>query len=149
MMLAKLATGLAIALVLAACGPPKGRPAAEVLADLEPHYGKTITIRATLRSGARCHQESEKWMAYCKDCQSCRGPLVVDAPGVDIEHADDWPMILGGTWEYKDIRCQGPLEKIECHPFTPGQTYVIRGFLERNRPPRLLVEKFWPAAADQ
>ena len=131
-------------LFLIACGPPKGVPVEEILADIDYHYGKTITIRTKIVSGARCRQDTEsgEWKTYCKDCQFCKGPMVID-PGKKIESADDWPMILGGTWDYKDIRCKGPLNEIECHPFEFGKTYVIRGRLEKHKPPKLLLSKFW------
>ena len=132
------------ALFLTACGPPKGVPVSEILEDIDFHYGKTITIRTQIVSGARCRQDTEggEWQTYCKDCQYCKGPMVID-PGKKIESASDWPMILGGTWEYKDIRCKGPLNAIVCHPFEFGKTYVIRGKLEKHKPPKLLLSKFW------
>jgi len=129
--------------MITACGPPKGTPVTEILSDVDFHYGKTITIRTKFVSGARCRQGEEgEWKTYCKDCQYCKGPMVVD-PGEKVGASPDWPMILGGTWEYKDIRCKGPLNKVECHPFEIGKTYVVRGKLEKHKPPKLLVSKFW------
>lgn len=127
------------------CGPPKGKPVEEVLANLDAHRGKTIAIKTKLRSGARCRQgEDGEWKTYCKDCIYCRGPLVVDAASTSTR-ADDWAMILGGTWEYEDIRCKGPLNEVKCYPFDLDKTYIIQGKLESQRPPKLLVEKFWEA----
>ena len=138
-----LATCVAIALI-AGCGAPKGQDPREVVDNIEAYYGRTVTIRAQFKSGARCRQGDDgEWKTYCKDCQYCRGPLVVDLPGTSTAAAD-WPMILGGTHDYKDIRCKGPLNKVECHPFEPGQTYVVRGVVTRDAPPKLLVSKFWP-----
>lgn len=135
----------AIAAFIGACGPPRAMPVEEVLNQLPRFKGKLITIRTMLRSGARCRQGEEgEWKTYCKDCVYCRGPLVVEPPGtVTSTNVLDWPMILGGTWEYKDIRCKGPLNAVECYPFQEGKTYVIRGMLEDQQPPKLLVEKFW------
>jgi len=131
--------------LLMACSAPEGTPVESILGDLNFHYGKTITVRTKLASGARCRvgDEEGEWKTYCKDCQYCRGPLVVSPDGERSENELDWPMILGGTWEYQDIRCKGPLDEIVCYPFVPGRTYVIRGVLERHQPPRLLVNKWW------
>src|SRR5207245_5016112 len=97
-------------LALAACGPPASKPAEEVLKDLGSYGGKIVTIRARFRSGARCRQgDSGEWRTYCKDCQYCRGPIVLATSSTVAEGLDDWPLILGGTWDDKDIRCKGPL----------------------------------------
>lgn len=134
---------LLTALLMTACGPPQGTPVKEILSDVDFYYGKTITIRSQFVSGARCRQGDDgEWRTYCKDCQWCKGPMVVDSDG-KMEGGSDWPMIMGGTWEHKDIRCKGPLNKIECHPFKPGKTYVVRGKLEKHKPPKLLVSKIW------
>lgn len=138
-----LATCLALA-VAAACGAPKAIPADELVKDLDAYLGKRVTVKTRFKSGARCRiGEEGEWKTYCKDCQYCRGPLVFDVPGTETSSAGDWPVILGGTWELKDIRCKGPLNKVECWPFTPGKTYVVRGKLEHQRPARLLVEEYW------
>ena len=138
-----LITTVAAGLV-AACGPPASKPIDEVLKDLDPYYGRAITIKTKLRSGARCRiGEKGDFKTYCKDCQYCRGPYVVEVSGARPNSESDWPMIMGGTWELGDIRCKGPLGQIECHPFELGKTYVIRGVLERHKPPKLLVSKFW------
>jgi hypothetical protein len=146
------------ALLFASCKPPKALEADDVLKHIQDYAGKVVVMRAKFRSGARCRQEygeeakeeakktgkDPKWQAYCKDCQYCRGPVVIDS-GLDMEtqNLDDWPLILGGTWKGKDIRCKGPLNQIECYPFVPGKTYVVQGQIERQRPPKLLVERFW------
>ena len=141
----RLFVPMMLVLGLAACGPPKAVPASEVVLDLARFRGKVVDIKTKLKSGARCRQgEDGEWKTYCKDCVYCRGPVVVDLGGTSTSTAvDDWPMILGGTWEMKDIRCKGPLNEVECYPFTPGKEYVIRGVIEWTRPPKLLVEKFW------
>lgn len=154
-------SALAFALLLSACGPPRSIDAREVLRDLPRHLGKSLVVRARFKSGARCRQgETGEWKTYCKDCQYCKGPIVLDEgtgvgtnakgstgavtdTGTTSEHLDDWPLILGGTWEGKDIRCKGPLNEIECYPFVPGHMYVVQGLLENQRPPKLLVERFW------
>lgn len=139
-----IATGAAA--MMTACGPPRSVPADEVLAHVEAYAGKRVVMKTRFRSGARCRQESpeKKWRTYCKDCQFCRGPVVVDSQ-LTAERAaiDDWPMILGGTWKGRDIRCTGPLNAIECYPFVPGRLYVVQGKIEHQRPPKLLVEDFW------
>lgn len=144
----RFATVLALALVTAvtACGDPKGTPVEKILEDIDLYYGKTITIRTQFRSGARCRLDSEdgEWKTYCKDCQFCRGPIVVAPEGAVETKVDDWPMILGGVWEFKDIRCTGPLNKVECYPFELGKTYVVRGTVEQSKPPKLFVSRFWP-----
>lgn len=132
-------------LALISCGPPKSQPAEEILKDLEKYAGKRVVLRGKFKSGARCHLTNvTEWQTYCKDCQYCKGPVVLDT-GMDLpeEGLDDWPMILGGTYSGEDIRCKGPLNQVECKPFTPGKEYVVQGKIEAQRPPKLLVEKFW------
>jgi hypothetical protein len=131
---------------IAACGPPKAKDADEVLAHVSDYAGKLVTIKGRFRSGARCKLEKPdgKFMAYCKECQFCRGPVVFDTNlKLPDEGLDDWPLILGGTWKGKDIRCVGPLNQIECYPFTLGKTYIVQGQIEHQRPYKLLVERFW------
>jgi len=132
--------------LLGACGAPAGTPAEEVVKNLDAYRGRPVDVRAKLKSGARCRQgEDGEWKTYCKDCVYCRGPLVVDL-GTDTSSTSnelDWPLILGGTYEYEDIRCKGLLNEVKCTPMEDGKTYVIRGIIEFQRPPKLLVEKFW------
>jgi hypothetical protein len=145
--IARTLSALLVAALAAACGPPKGVPVEEVLADLDAYRGRLVDVRAKLKSGARCRQgEDGEWKTYCKDCLYCRGPMVVDVGTTTSTSAefDDWPMVLGGTYDLKDIRCKGPLNQVECFPFIEGKTYVIRGTIEFQRPPKLLVNKFWP-----
>ncbi len=139
-----LALGTFMLALLASCGPPKGLEASEVLKDIPKYAGKRVAIRTKLKSGARCRQQSKDWQTYCTDCQYCRGPVVVDV-GIDLpaEGLDDWPMILGGTYDGQDIRCKGPLNQVECFPFKEGITYIVEGKIEAQRPPKLLVERFW------
>lgn len=133
-----------LALSAASCGPPKAMDAKEVLNNLSDYAGKRVVIRTKFRSGARCHQATKEWQTYCKDCQFCRGPLVVDVGTEELpESADDWPMIIGGTWKGQDIRCKGPLGSVECYPFKEGKTYIVQGEIEQQRPPKLLLENFW------
>jgi len=129
-----VATCLAMIALCGCSDPPV--PAEKLVEEPERYYGKKIQIRGKFRSGARCRIEGES-TTYCKDCQFCRGPLVLDAR---IEGADDWPLILGGTWQFKDIRCVGPLNAIECWPIQPGKLYELTGFLERHKPLRFLVQ---------
>ncbi|MCB9654000.1 MAG: hypothetical protein H6729_07735 [Deltaproteobacteria bacterium] len=133
-----------------ACGAPKSIEVDEVLSHLEDHLGKQITIRSQFKSGARCRQTGETWQTYCgSDCQVCRGPLVVDSKlNLPASNLNDWPMILGGTYKGRDIRCKGPLNNVECYPFELGKPYVVRGTLERNHPPRLIVSAWWPVEDD-
>lgn len=134
---------LLLGLLLTAC-QPEGIPVDEVIRNLDDHLRTRVTIRARFKSGARCRQGTDgEWRTYCKDCQYCRGPLVVDSPLAGKDGVDDWPIILGGVYKMKDIRCMGPLNKVECYPFTPGKTYIVRGRLEANHPARLLVDDFW------
>lgn len=139
----------ALSLFAVACGPPKSVPAEEIVAKIDQHYGKLVVLRGKFRSGARCHLQTEdkKWKTYCgDDCQVCRGPIVLDVAGKTFDESTDvadWPMILGGTFQGKDIRCKGKLNEIDCYPFKEGKTYVVQGMLEKQRPPKLLVEHFW------
>ncbi len=116
----------------------------EVLANLDQHLGKRLTLKGKFRSGARCKAQNEKgeFPTYCKnnDCQYCKGPVVLDT-GLEAKEAGlmDWPMILGGTWKGKDIRCRGMIDNIECWPIKKGKTYVVRGRLENQKPPKLIV----------
>lgn len=143
-----------IALVLflalpAGCAPPDAIDAAELLRTLPQHLGKRVTIKARFKAGARCRMNDPEaeWKTYCKDCQYCRGPLVLDT-GAELEEGlDDWPLILGGTWKHQDIRCKGPLNKVECYPFEEGKTYIVQGYLENQKPPKLLVRDFWEVKA--
>lgn len=139
--------GLAFGLAMAGCSDVK--TAEEVLSELDVHYGKRLTMRARFRSGARCSAEVDgEFQTYCKDCQYCRGPIVVETTlSSTTAKLDDWPMVLGGTWEGKPIRCSGPLSNLNCHPFKLGALYEVRGVLERHRPPRLLVEDFEEVSA--
>lgn len=133
--------------------------AQEVVDDLDRYLGKRIRMRAKLRSGARCRvgETVADFKTYCKDCQFCNGPYVIDlgrpvvqttttATVADTDEVPkDWPMILGGSHEYKPIRCRGPLNQVDCWPFEVGKEYVLEGLLERHRPPRLMVDGFQPA----
>lgn len=136
-----------LAFLVSSCGPPKATDAEVVLANIKSHYGKRVVMRAKFRSGARCHQKAEvgKWQTYCVDCQVCRGPIVVDTgkPVDETVELPDWPMILGGTYKGRDIRCKGALNAVECWPFVEGKTYIVQGELESQQPPKLLVERFW------
>jgi len=145
-----LVTCLPVVFLAGACGPPKFEEVDTILEEIEKHYGQRVTIRARFKSGARCRQTDGQWKTYCKDdCQYCRGPLVVDSRiALAKEGLFDWPMVLGGTWKNRDIRCKGQLNRIECYPFIPGKPYIVRGYIERNRPPKLLVETFWNSAED-
>jgi len=141
---AHLAVSVVTIAVAAACSPPEGVPAERVLRNIDAYIGRTIDMRAKFRSGARCHLEAPEWKTYCKDCQYCKGPMVVDLGTTTSTETEDWPMVLGGTYKYQDVRCKGPLNEIECYPFVLGKEYVVRGFIERYRPPRFIVQKFWP-----
>jgi hypothetical protein len=136
---------LSIALLVPGCfGPPDAIEAEQLLKELDSHIGQRVVVKAKFKSGARCRQDDAEWKTYCKDCQYCRGPLVIDT-GLDLpkEGLDDWPLVLGGTWDGEDIRCKGPLNQVECKPFELGKTYVVQGRLEASHPPKLLVQKFW------
>lgn len=140
----KIWTLPSLALLTGCFGPPDAMESGQLLKELDAHLGQRVVVKAKLKSGARCRQDDAEWKTYCKDCQYCRGPLVIDS-NLDLpkEGLDDWPLVLGGTWDGEDIRCKGPLENIECKPFVPGKTYVIQGRLEAAHPPKLLVQKFW------
>ena len=117
-----------------------------LLANLEDHVGKRVVVRAQFRSGARCRLETPdgEWKAYCKDCQYCRGPVVLHSPSMPEDaDIDDWPLILGGTWKTRDIRCKGRLNEVECYPFEAGKTYIVRGTIENQRPRKLIVSDLW------
>jgi hypothetical protein len=132
---------------LGACTPTDAPEAEEILADLPRHLGKRVTFKARFRSGARCRMNDPEagWKTYCKDCQYCRGPLVVDAALRPGEHGlDDWPMILGGTYEGQDVRCRGPLGAVVCQPLEPGKRYIVRGLLTDQSPPKLMLDEVWP-----
>ena len=122
----------------------------EVLANPELYFGKHIRIQARLRAGLRCRLETEdkKWRTYCRDCQICRGPFVVDLPEKDRSAYPDWPMVLGGTYNQRDIRCKGPLNKVECYPFEPGHTYILEGLFIRTQPPKLFIDNFQEVKTD-
>ena len=133
---------------LAAC-TPAAKDADEILAHLDQNLGKRVVLKARFRSGARCRigEDDGQWKTYCKgECQYCKGPLVVDSrvEGEDLQ-LEDWPLTLGGTYEGKPIRCEGPLNDVKCYPFELGKTYVVRGLLERFHPPRLMVSDWWEA----
>ncbi|MBI4820662.1 MAG: hypothetical protein HY791_30640 [Deltaproteobacteria bacterium] len=141
MTVGKLLTWAALAISATSCGP-RAIAAEEVVASMDQHLGKRIAIRGKWRSGARCRQgEDGEWKAYCKDCQFCRGPLVLDVASTSSS-ALDWPLVLAGSWEYQEIRCKGPLNQVKCHPIEPGKTYVVQGLVENYKPPRLILEKF-------
>jgi hypothetical protein len=134
----------AFLLLIVSCGPPSAIPIDDMLKQVDRHLGKRVVIKTKLKSGARCRQGEEgEWKTYCKDCVYCRGPLVVDAATHTSTKVDDWAVILGGTWKYEDIRCKGPLNEVKCYPFDLSKTYIIQGVLEAQKPPKLLVEKFW------
>lgn len=124
----------------------------EVLTNLDQYAGKRILLKTSFRSGARCRigEEEGEWKTYCKgDCQYCRGPIVVDSAVKPIEAGlDDWPMVVGGLHDGKPMKCQGPLNHVKCAPFELGKTYVVRGIIEKQTPPRLMVKDFWEAEDD-
>lgn len=127
---------------------PQAKPIEVVLSDLDHYLGEKVVVETALRSGARCRvgETPEDFKTYCRDCQYCRGPLVVDAPGLDPQaDVDDWPLVLGGMHRGQPIKCQGKLGEVECHPFDLDKRYVIRGSIERTQPPKLLVSEFWEA----
>ncbi len=137
--------GLLLIVLSSACGPPKAIKMDDLLGNLPAYLGKRIVVKGRFRSGARCKlDEQSGWVTYCKDCQYCRGPLVAEsALTPKKEGLDDWPLILAGTWEGQDLRCKGPLNEVSCGPLEPGKLYVIRGRIERHRPPKLFVDKVW------
>lgn len=130
-------------LATAACKPDP-LDAEELLKNIDQHVGKRVVVKAKFKSGARCKLEEGEWKTYCKDCQYCRGPLVIDTD-LDLERTglDDWPLVLGGTYEGKDIRCKGKLNEVKCYPFEPGRTYVVQGLIEASHPPKLIVQEYW------
>lgn len=132
--------------VLSAC-QTEPKDAREILENVDAYIGKRVTMKAKLRAGVQCKLETEdgEWKTYCRNCQFCRGPFVVDL-GQDSDEFADWPMVLGGTWKQRDIRCKGPLNEVECYPFEPGKTYVLEGVLERSNPPKLFVDGFREAS---
>ncbi len=113
--------------------------AAKLVSELDSHLGKKVTVKAKLRTGIRCRLDTEdgRFMTYCRDCQVCKGPFVLDVPGVE-----GWPVVLAGVWEGQAIQCRGKLNQVKCHPFEPGATYVIEGLLSRSNPPKLHVDDF-------
>ena len=133
-------------LALASACTPAAKPMDEILSNLDEYLGQKIVVQTRLRSGARCRvgENEGDFKTYCRDCQFCKGPLVVDAPGVEAG-IDDWPLVLGGTHGGNPIRCEGKLGEVECRPFDLDKTYVIRGSIERTKPPKLLVSEFWEA----
>lgn len=135
---------IALALTATGCNE-EPKEAADIVDQIDRYIGKRITMKAKFRPGIRCRLDigdEEKWVTYCRDCQVCKGPFVVDLDGAD---AEAWPMVLGGTWDMKDIRCKGPLNDVECYPFEIGKTYIVEGVLERSTPPKLFVDG-WRAA---
>jgi len=135
------------ALLLAAACTPAAKSADEVVANLDEYLGEKVVVEVALRSGARCRvgQYEGDFKTYCRDCQYCRGPLVVDVMGSEGREVDDWPLVLGGTHDGQPIKCEGKLGEVECHPFDLEKRYVIRGSIERTHPPKLLVSEFWEA----
>lgn len=136
-----LTLALALAGLLAAGCTEEPKDAREVVTNLEQHLGRRVVMTAKFRPGIRCRLDTEdgEWATYCRDCQVCKGPYVVDIEGDDV---DAWPMVLAGTWNLRDIRCKGPLNEIECYPFEVGKRYVVEGVIERSTPPRLFVDGF-------
>ena len=134
----------AILLAISSSCTPDAIEADEVLANIDKHIGKRLTLKGKFRSGARCRVQNDKgeFPTYCKnnDCQYCKGPVVLDT-GLNTAQSGllDWPIVLGGTWKGKDIRCRGPIDNIECWPTKPGKTYIVRGRLENQKPPKLIV----------
>ncbi|MGF1511374.1 MAG: hypothetical protein ACFB9M_17930 [Myxococcota bacterium] len=127
---------------LLACSP-KVHTTEEVLSKLDEYLGRKLVMEVELKSGARCRAVQDGvFKTYCRDCQYCRGPLVVVSDQKD-SGADDWPLILGGVQNGRPIACEGPLNQIVCHPFVPGKRYVIRGSIEKVRPPKFIVMDFW------
>ena len=128
---------------LTACNATPKTPK-EVLDNLDSYVGSNVRIKATLKAGLRCQLDTEdgKWQTYCGDCQSCKGPFVVDMG----PEGEEWPLVLSGTHEAKKIGCEGKLNEVECFPMEPGKTYILDGLLERGTPPKLIVERFQPAS---
>lgn len=138
---------LTLAVFGVAC-TPSAKPVEDILGDLDQYLGEKVVVKTALRSGARCRvgKYENEFKTYCRDCQFCQGPLVVDAPSIDPDTpVDDWPLILGGVHRGEPIRCEGKLNEVECHPFDLSKQYVIRGSIEKTHPPKLLVSEFWEA----
>ena len=126
------------------CGPPNAVDVDEALKNIDQHLGQRLVIKARFKSGARCKQADGEWKTYCKDCQYCKGPLVVDTKlDLQKEGLADWPLVLAGTYEGQDIRCKGKLNEVKCYPLELGKLYIVQGRLEASHPPRLLVQKYW------
>lgn len=143
-----LLTALALVVTATGCKSDDVPTADQVLENIDQHLGKRVTFKAQVRSGARCRvgDEEGEFKTYCKDCQFCRGPVVVGTSlKTKEEGLDDWPMILAGSHSGRAIRCEGPLNEVKCYPFDTDKTYVIKGRLENQHPPRLLVQEFWEA----
>lgn len=135
---------LLLALLAAGACKPTPIEADQLLANIDQHIGKRVVVKAKFKSGARCKQDDGEWKTYCKDCQYCRGPLVVDTEmDLKSEGLDDWPLVLGGTYDGKDIRCKGKLNEVKCFPFELGKTYVVQGLIEASHPPKLIVQDYW------
>lgn len=131
---------LASLLALGACrGEPK--TAKEIIDHLDEYTGKHVRMIAKFKAGIRCKLDTEdgEWKTYCGDCQVCKGPYVVD---LSDEDGEEWPLVLGGTYDYKDVRCKGELNAVECHPLEVGKTYVVEGLIERTNPPKLYLDDF-------
>lgn len=123
---------------------PTAKPVEEIIDHLPDYIGEKVVVTTQLRSGARCRVDADgEFKTYCRDCQYCKGPVVVDTGGPLPSHVADWPLVLGGTHRGQPIRCEGPLEDVVCHPFELGPRYVIRGSIEATSPPKLLVSDFW------
>jgi hypothetical protein len=137
--------GFLVLWMASACAPTV-HSADEVVEEMDTYLGQKVVMEVALRSGARCRvgQYEGEFRTYCKDCQYCRGPLVVETTQ-PYDGADDWPLVLGGVFDGRPIRCEGPLNDISCHPFELGKRYVIRGSIEKMQPPKLLVSDFWEA----
>jgi hypothetical protein len=129
-----------LAFGLGACSKTP-KDAREIVADIDRYRGDHVAMKAKFFPGVRCRLETEdgEWVTYCGDCQVCKGPYVVDVEGASDEV---WPLVLAGIWERRDIRCTGPLNDIECHPFEIGETYIVEGTIDRSNPPKLFVDDF-------
>jgi hypothetical protein len=143
--LAHRVSAAAVGMALAAC-TPTAKPVQEIVSDLDTYVGEKVVVTTKLRSGARCRVDAGgEFKAYCRDCQYCKGPLVVDTGRALPTDVADWPLVLGGTHGGQPIRCEGPLNEVRCRPFDLDRTYVIRGSIEATAPPKLLVSDFWEA----
>lgn len=113
-----------------------------LIKDAQKFYGRTVRIRTSLHAELRCRLKTQegKWMTYCGDCQICRGPLVAELTTQTA--TTSWPLVLAGSWKGKPIQCEGPINRIECYPFSQGKTYLITGLLEKATPPRLYINDF-------